>query len=144
MGLEARHQCLLRETARSHGLGSSSIESVDPGFFAKKKDSRGRMRAQNSSGTFIIGSKGSIWTDTYSSSIRVYPDKFFQELKSSKVLPPKTLARVKGGPFKDFTDAIKAGKKIKYNAKKMRVTNDRDANKYLESQYDYKEEFLPA
>jgi len=37
---------------------------------------------------------------------------------------------------------INAGKNIKHNAKKMRATNDRDANKYLESDYDYKEEFL--
>lgn len=90
-------------------------------------------------------------------------------MKSSKALPTKTFSRVKGGPFKDFTDAINAGKKsgsdlsygtdftetallglvainagknIKYNAKKMRATNDWDANKYLESHYYYKEEFL--
>jgi len=37
----------------------NKIDGVDPDFFAKKKDDRGRMRAQNSSGTFIIGSKGS-------------------------------------------------------------------------------------
>lgn len=38
--------------------------------------------------------------------------------------------------------AINAGKNIKYNAKKMRATNDWDANKYLESHYYYEEEFL--
>ncbi len=76
-----------------------------------------------------------------------------------------------GGPFKEFTDSIKAGKKagsdfsyaadftetallglvaiqagtkIKYNAKKMRVTNNKEANKYLMSQYDYKSGFIPS
>lgn len=149
----------------------NKIEGVEPDFFGHETLENGRKRQKNSSGTFIIGSKGTIWTDTYSSSIRVYPDNYFKELRSNKALPPKTLPRVKGGPFKEFTDAIKAGEKsgsdfsyaadftetallglvamqaggkIKYNAKRMRITNNRDANKYLESQYDYEKGFIPS
>ncbi len=149
----------------------SKIEGVEADFFAKTTDARGRTRTKNSSGTFIIGSRGTIWTDTYSSSIRIYPDDFFQELRTSRALPAKTLPRVKGGPFKEFTDAIKAnkqsgsafsyaadftetallglvaietGKTIKYDSKKMRITNNRKANQYLESRYDYNEAFLPG
>ena len=149
----------------------SKIKGVEADFFAVEEDSRGRKRQKNSSGTFIIGTKGTIWTDTYSSSIRVYPDGFFQEVKSSGSLPPKTLDRVRGGPFKEFTDSIKAGKKagsdfsyaadftetallglvaiqagtkIKYNANKMRITNNKEANKYLASEYDYKSGFIPS
>ena len=104
-------------------------------------------------------------------SIRVYPDGFIQEVKSSGSLPSKTLDRVRGGPFKEFTDSIKAGKKagsdfsyaadftetallvlvaiqagtkIKYNANKMRITNTKEANKYLISEYDYKSGFIPS
>lgn len=149
----------------------TKIKGVEADFFAVEEDGRGRKRQKNTSGTFIIGTKGTIWTDTYSSSIRVYPDDFFQEVKSSGGLPPKTLDRVRGGPFKEFTDSIKAGKKagsdfsyaadftetallglvaiqagtkIKYNAKKMQVTNNKEANKYLTSQYDYKSGFIPS
>ncbi len=149
----------------------AKINGVEEDFFGMETMSNGRKRQKNSSGTFIIGEKGTIWTDTYSSSIRVYPDDFFRELRSSKALPPKTLERVKGGPFKEFTEAIKAGKqagsdfsyaadftetallglvaiqageRIKYNAKKMRVTNSKEANKYLTTQYDYKKGFIPS
>jgi predicted dehydrogenase len=149
----------------------AKIKGVEADFFAMEEGANGRKRQKNSSGTFIIGTKGTIWTDTYSSSIRVYPDEYFREVKSSGALPPKTLERVKGGPFKEFTDSIKAGKKagsdfsyaadftetallglvaiqagtkIKYNAKKMRVTNSKEANKYLTSQYDYKKGFIPS
>ena len=147
------------------------LPGVPSDFFEEFIDGKGNKRIRNSSGTFIIGSKGILWSDTYSSSVRIFPDEFFKELRSSRSLPAKTLPRVRGGPFKEFAAAIKDGKQagapfsyaadftetallglvamevgkpIKYNASKMRITNNRKANKYLNSQYDYIEEFLPG
>ncbi|MBK1880151.1 Gfo/Idh/MocA family protein [Pelagicoccus mobilis] len=144
---------------------------VPADFFAERVDGQGRKRKSNENGTFIVGDKGTLWTDTYSSTVKVFPEDYFKQLRSDKALPKKTLKRVKGGPFREFAEAIRngekagsdfqyaadftetallgivaleAGEKIKYNAKKGVVTNLPEANKYLESQYDYKKEFLPA
>src|SRR5690606_21776456 len=118
---------------------------------------------------FIVGDNLTLYTDTYSSSVRVLPEERFDEIKSS--LPDKTLPRVKGGPQKECADAIREGKqpgskfdsaapftevgllgnvalfagsRIEYDSEKMRVRNNRKANKYLYSLYDYNEEFLPS
>ena len=42
------------------------------------------------------------------------------------------------------TVAIAAGEPIEYDGKNMRVTNHAEANRFLQSRYDYRKEFLPA
>ncbi|EDY80741.1 Oxidoreductase family, NAD-binding Rossmann fold protein [Verrucomicrobiia bacterium DG1235] len=140
------------------------IKNVPTDFF--RSDQYGRDTAN---GTFIVGEDITIYTDTYSSSVRVFPDEKFDEIKPN--LPEKTLPRIKGGPQKEFADAIRngtmpgsnfdyaapftevallgnvslyAGERIEYDPKKMRVKNVKSANKYLRSLYDYNKEFLPA
>ena len=46
----------------------------------------------------LQGEDITIYTDTYSSSVRVFPDEKFEEIKPN--LPEKTLPRIKGGPQK--------------------------------------------
>lgn len=120
-------------------------------------------------GTFIVGDKLTLYADQYSASVRVLPEEKFDEIKPT--LPKKTLPRIKGGPQKEFANAIREGKqpgsnfgygapfteiallgnvalfaggRIKYDPKKMRITNNKAANKYLYSEYEYNKEFLPA
>lgn len=137
-----------------------------PGDFFNNKEKYGTGTAN---GTFIVGDELTLYTDTYTSSVRVFPESKFEEIKSS--LPPKTLPRIKGGPQQEFVDAIRdgvmpgsnfdyaapftetallgnvsllAGGRIEYDPAKMRVTNNRKANQFLYSMYDYNKEFLPT
>lgn len=137
-----------------------------PGDFFSNADKYGRDTAN---GTFIVGEDITLFVDTYSSSVRVFPEERFEEIKPT--LPPKTLPRIKGGPQKEFADAIReggktgsnfdyaapftevallgnvalfAGERIEYDSKKMKIKNVKAANKYLYSQYEYNREFLPA
>ncbi|MDQ8201606.1 Gfo/Idh/MocA family oxidoreductase [Pelagicoccus sp. SDUM812003] len=123
--------------------------------------------SDTNNGSFIVGEDITLYTDTYSGSVRVFPDETFQEIKPS--LPPKTLPRIKGGPQKEFADAIReggmpgsnfdyaapftevallgnvslfAGTRIEYDPVKMKVKNNRKANKFLYSLYDYDKSFL--
>lgn len=140
------------------------IKNVPTDFFQNEKYGR-----DTANGTFIVGEDITLYTDTYSSSVRVFPEEKFEEIKSS--LPPKTLPRIKGGPQKEFVNAIRsgtmpgsnfdyaapftevallgnvsmcAGKRIEYDPVKMKIKNEKSANKYLYSLYDYDKSFLPA
>jgi len=111
-------------------------------------------------GTFIVGSEAVIVADTYAGSVRILPDAKFNELKPD--LPPKTIRRIKGSHFQEWTNAIRenrkadsdfsysgpftemvslgnvalrAGTRIEYSGKKMEITNVPEANKYLKKQY---------
>lgn len=141
-----------------------NVRNVPTDFF--DNDDYGKDREN---GSFIVGEEVTLYTDTYSSSVRVFPEAKFEEIKPN--LPEKTLPRIKGGPQKEFADAIREGKmpgsnfdyaapftevallgnvallsgeRIEYDPQKMRVKNARSANKYLSSLYDYKKEFLPS
>ncbi len=147
------------------GPKPSGIKGVPADFFSNGEKYGGDV----ANGTFIVGDDVTLYVDTYSSSVRPLSDDWFNSVKSS--LPEKTLPRIKGGPQKEFADAIRDGKmpgsnfdyaapftevallgnvslfaggRIEYDAAKMRVTNDRQANKYLQSQYEYNKAFLPA
>ena len=137
-----------------------------PGDFFSNNDKYGGDVAN---GTFIVGEDVTLYVDTYSSSVRPLNDEWFEQIKPK--LPPRTLPRIRGGPQKEFADAIREGKmpgsnfdyaapftevallgnvslfagtRIEYDPVKMRVTNNPKANKYLSSQYEYNKSFLPA
>ncbi|MBC2606896.1 Gfo/Idh/MocA family protein [Pelagicoccus albus] len=140
------------------------IKNVPADFFSS--DQYGRDTAN---GSFIVGEDITLYVDTYSSSVRVFPDEKFQEIKPK--LPPKTLPRIKGGPQKEFANAIRegvmpgsnfdyaapftevallgnvalfAGERIYYDPAEMKVSNVKSANKYLYSLYEYNRSFLPS
>jgi predicted dehydrogenase len=143
------------------GPKPSNVRDVPGNFFGRGQE--------NQNGSLIVGTEATLLSDTYAESVRIIPGGKFNELKPK--LPPKTLPRIKGGPQKEFADAIRAGRqpgsnfdyaarftevallgnvalfageRITYNPERMLVTNNWEANKHLESLYDYNEEFLPG
>jgi predicted dehydrogenase len=58
-------------------------------------------------GTLIVGSKATVFADTYYSSVRIMPDSKMREI--APTLPEKTLPRIKGGHFLEWVNACKGG-----------------------------------
>jgi len=105
----------------------------------------------------FIGDKGKLMCDEYGGSPRLIPDSKMQEYKQH--LPPKTIPRVKGSHEQNWIDACKGGKaacsnfdysgpfteavvmgnlamrrlgkKLLWDGKNMKVTNDNEANRYV-------------
>ena len=108
-------------------------------------------------GILYIGTKGSILGEGWSRSPRIIPESKMRKYKR----PPKTLPRVKGhhrnwldgckgkgrpsthfgysGPLTEFTlmgnVALRAGKKLNFDWKNMKVTNNPEANKFIKPKY---------
>jgi Predicted dehydrogenases and related proteins len=112
------------------------------------------------SGTFIVGSKGTVMADTYYQSVRFVPETRMREMASS--LPPKTLPRCKEGHYYEWVNACKGGpaassnfeyaapfsetvllgnvairarKRIEWDAAALRITNQSEANRFLTKEY---------
>lgn len=58
-------------------------------------------------GSLIVGSKATVFADTYYASARIIPEVKMRELASS--LPAKTLPRIEGGHFAEWVRACKGG-----------------------------------
>jgi len=115
-------------------------------------------------GQLLIGDKATVMAGVYCRSPRVIPETKMRDLtKNHKV--PKTIPRCKGGHMKEwlqackdnkphdaktnFADyagpltemvlignlAIRTGKRIEWDAEKMRVTNAPEANRYVRREY---------
>jgi predicted dehydrogenase len=111
-------------------------------------------------GTFIVGSKATVWADTYYEKVRIIPETKHLAMEAS--LPPKTLPRVEGGHFAEWVRACKGGtpagsnfeyaarlaevallsnvavrarRPIEYDGAAMKVTNFPDANRYFTKAY---------
>ncbi len=111
-------------------------------------------------GTLIVGSKAIVFADTYYGSVRVVPETHMKELASA--LPPKTLPRCTVGHYKEWVMACKGGpragsnfeyaapfsevvllgnialrtgRRVVWDAAKMKITNDPDANRMLSKTY---------
>ena len=108
-------------------------------------------------GILFIGTKGAILGGGWSRSPRLIPETQMRAYRK----PPKTLPRVRGhhrdwlnackgkgrasthfgysGPLTEFTlmgnAAIRAGKKLEFDWKNMKVTNVPEANKFIKPQY---------
>jgi Predicted dehydrogenases and related proteins len=111
-------------------------------------------------GTLIVGSKATVFADTYYASARIIPETKMRELAPN--LPPKTIPRVEGGHFAEWIRACKGGPKpgsnfeyasqltetvllsnvavrtrrrIEWDAKAMKVANLPDADRYVTKTY---------
>jgi predicted dehydrogenase len=111
-------------------------------------------------GTLIVGSKATVFADTYYSSVRVLPEAKMRELAPN--LPAKTLPRIKGGHFAEWVAACKGGtpaganfeyaaalteavllsnvairarRPIDWDAAAMKVTNMPEANQFVTKTY---------
>jgi predicted dehydrogenase len=114
-------------------------------------------------GSVFYGTKGIMTVSSHSYSARLLPESRMQELAGS--LPAKTIPRVVGGPFVEWTDAIRGGPacgaQFDYGARlteivllgvaairargllawddqAMRFTNRSDANLFIGPGYDYR------
>lgn len=112
------------------------------------------------SGTLIIGSKATAVADTYYGSVRLAPETKMQELASS--LPAKTIPRIEGGHFAEWIRAckggtpagsnfdyssrltevallsnvaIRAGRRIEWDAANLKITNLPAANQFVSKTY---------
>jgi len=106
----------------------------------------------------VVGDKGKMWFNRGSRNFLVKPAELLAEFeeKTPKSLPrvanedAEFVAACKGGPAAAsnfdyaglFTEtillgnvAIRAGKKIEWDGSKMEVTNDKDANRFLQREY---------
>jgi len=113
-------------------------------------------RKLQANGTFIVGSKATVFADTYYASARIIPEVKMKEL--APTLPPKTLPRVEGGHFAEWVRACKGGppagsnfdhasnltetvllsnvairarRKIEWDSAALKITNLPEANQYL-------------
>jgi predicted dehydrogenase len=111
-------------------------------------------------GTLLFGSKATVLCSFYYETVRIIPEVKMREIAPK--LPPKTIPRVKGGPFAEwlqgckggpkpgsnfeysgpFTEAvllanvaIRSRRRIEWDAKAMRVTNVPDANRFITKEY---------
>ena len=121
----------------------------------------GRKYYNDGSGTIIIGSEASMVNSTYGASPRIFPETKMRSVAPN--LPPKTLPRVEtsdhhvawcnairdgrqpasnfeyAGPFTETVllgnAAIRANRRLDFDAKKVRFTNVESANRYLSKSY---------
>ncbi len=132
---------------------------LTPPFPANWED--GRQYYNDGSGTIIIGSEASMMNSTYGASPRIFPETEMRRLGPS--LPPKTLPRVEtsnhhlawanairegrqpssnfdyAGPFTETVllgnAAVRANRRLEFDAAKVRFTNYEPANQYLTKSY---------
>ncbi len=151
------------------GRRPSDVPFVDDEFIDGVEGDDAKKGTKN--GTFIVGSKGTLYTDTYCGQPRLFPREYYVELRQNDAMPEKTLPRVQGGHFQEWFDGIKANEQpggnfdyaaefieaallglvslvakesVEYDAKNMKITNSAEADKLLHSHYEYRKEFLPG
>ena len=117
-------------------------------------------RKLQENGSLIVGSKATVFADTYYSSARIIPETKMKEL--APTFPPKTIPRVEGNHFDEWIRACKGGapagsnfeyasrltetillsnvavrarRKIEWDSAAMKVTNFPDANEFLTKTY---------
>jgi predicted dehydrogenase len=137
-----------------HWLDGGLLPPVPEGM------SRADLMGDDHSGSMFIGDDGYMVTDTYTDVVRIFPDSRFEEIKRS--LPAQTIERVTDSHQGDWLRAISEGgracsdwdyasgltevgllgnvairsnTRIEYDARKMRVTNVPEANKFLKKEY---------
>jgi len=118
------------------------------------------MFGDDHSGTLFIGDDGQVLTDTYTETVRVFPESRSEAIRMNP--PPQTIERVTGTHQADWIQAIVEGRKacsdwdyaagltevgllgnvairtgtrIDYDSQKMRVRNLPEANKFLSKEY---------
>jgi predicted dehydrogenase len=93
--------------AATYNWYSGGMYPSVPGFLKDFDPFRGETIQTN--GTLFIGEGAAILTDTYGSSVRILPRERFMALREN--LPPKTLRRIKGDHFEEWTNAIRENRK---------------------------------
>ncbi len=123
-------------------------------------------------GSFIAGTKGSIFASLYSMYPAIYPRDYHKELMENNGFPPETLPRPENKHFMNWINGIKSGTQptgniadyaadftatallgsialavpgeLEFDPAQLKFTNSEAANQLLSSQYEYRKEFLPG
>lgn len=118
-------------------------------------------REWESNGTLVVGDDGALLANTYCSSVRMVPEAKMKEFLPNR--PEKTIPRIKGGHFKEWTRAIqgdgpkagsnfdysgplteavllgnlaiRSGRRLNWDGEALRVTNFEPANAYVRRPY---------
>ncbi|MHC4074492.1 MAG: Gfo/Idh/MocA family protein, partial [Planctomycetota bacterium] len=139
------------------GMGPVRITWYEGGLMPPRPAQLEEGRSLGDNGILFVGTKGVIFGEGWSRSPRIIPESKMRAYRK----PPKILPRVKGhhrdwldackgkgrasnhfgysGPLTEFTlmgnAALRAGKKLDFDWKNMKVTNAPDANKYVKPHY---------
>jgi predicted dehydrogenase len=139
------------------GMKPVRITWYEGGLFPPRPAVLEAGRSIGGNGIIFVGSKGSILGGGWSRSPRIIPEAKMRAYKR----PAKTLPRCKGhhrnwldacrgigkpsthfdysGPLTEFclmgNVALRAGKKLKFDWKNMKITNDANANQYIKPNY---------
>lgn len=139
------------------GMGPVRITWYEGGLMPPRPKELEEGRSLGEHGILFIGTKGAMLGGGWSRSPRIIPETKMRAYRK----PPKTLPRVKGhhrdwldgckgkgepsthfdysGPLTEFVlmgnVALRAGKKLSFNWKDMKVTNVPDANKFIKPKY---------
>ena len=139
------------------GMKPVRITWYEGGLFPPRPAVLEAGRSIGGNGIIFIGSKGAILGEGWSRSPRIIPESKMRAYKR----PAKTLPRCKGhhrnwldacrgigkasthfdysGPLTEFclmgNVALRAGKKLEFDWKKMKITNDAAANQYIKPNY---------
>ncbi len=146
------------------------IERVEPEML--KFDPKNPWK--NSNWTFIVGEKETIITNEYGLNTMFYPRSRMRDMVKEKKLPEKKILRSThpNNPHLEWVYACRKGEQpmgnfdyaapftemcllsmisiffpeesLKYDASKMEFSNKKEANKYVKSLYEYRQEFLPT
>lgn len=124
-------------------------------------------------GSFIVGTKASIFASLYSMYPSLRPREYHKTLRQNEEFPPKTLPRPEEkSHFMEWVNGVKTGTqpganiadyaadfsatallgtialgvpgKLEFDPKTQQFTNNEKANRMLRSQYEYRKEFLPG
>jgi len=124
-------------------------------------------------GSFIVGTKASVYASLYSMYPAIYTREYHKELLGADAMPPKRLPRPsESSHFMEWVNGVKTGTqpsanivdyaadfsatallgtvalgvpgKLEFDPKTQRFTNNEKANRMLSSQYEYRKEFLPG
>ncbi|PXA03963.1 oxidoreductase [Coraliomargarita sinensis] len=124
-------------------------------------------------GSFIVGTKASIFASLYSMYPSFRPREYHKELRANNGFPEETLPRpVEKSHFMEWVNGVKTGTqpggniaeyaadftatallgtialgvpgKLEFDPKTQQFTNSEQANRMLRSQYEYRKEFLPG
>ncbi|MCP4259226.1 MAG: Gfo/Idh/MocA family oxidoreductase [Planctomycetes bacterium] len=139
------------------GMAPVRITWYEGGLMPPRPVQLEARRNLGDNGILYIGTKGAILGEGWSRSPRIIPEFKMRAYKR----PPKTLPRAKGhhrnwldackgkgrpsthfdysGPLTEFTlmgnVALRAGRKLDFDWKKMKITNVPDANKFIKPNY---------
>ena len=139
------------------GMGPVRITWYEGGLMPPRPAELEQGRSMGGHGILFVGTKGAILGGGWSRSPRLIPEAKMRAYKR----PPKTLPRVKGhhrnwldackgigrpsthfdygGPLCEFSlmgnVALRAGKKLDFDWKNLKVTNAPEANKFIQPHY---------